>query len=94
VQGFFAGSFSLCGWEVNTDVAWKCSPTEPLTDDWKLPTFDDSKWLPASIKDNGVLTPKAPPGISSSASWIWGPQPQVSAHYYMKQMRDVYTVYI
>lgn len=58
-----------------TGLQWKCATREPDTDDWKLPTFDDSAWAPATVRDNGLNTPPEPPGISSAASWIWGSNP-------------------
>jgi len=71
VKSFIKGQFNLCGYEYVTDASWKCAPTEPFTNDWTQPGFDDSKWDKIRIVDGFPWQPTPSAGMSPEASWVW-----------------------
>jgi hypothetical protein len=71
VKSFIKGQFNLCGYEYVTDASWKCAPSEPFTNGWTLPGFDDSKWDRIRIVDGFPWQPTPSAGMSPEASWVW-----------------------
>ncbi|EKU20237.1 hypothetical protein NGA_0332100 [Nannochloropsis gaditana CCMP526] len=71
VKSFIKGQFNLCGFEHVTDASWRCAPSEPFTDDWLQPGFDDSEWDPVRVVDGFPWQPNPSAGMSPESSWVW-----------------------
>ncbi len=71
VKSFIKGQFNLCGYEYVTDHTWKCAPSEPFTNDWTRPGFNDAAWSPIRIVDGAPWQPVPSAGMSPAASWVW-----------------------
>ena len=68
VAGFLA---SVDDDSLVSDETWKCSAV--YTENWMLPSFDDSKWSNAAISGTNTVSDvhKVLSDISEKAKWIW-----------------------